>query len=83
MHYVSSTLRSCNAGYSYTENLPSWVQLRLSSLVAMNRSSGELQVPVDSQKQAAYVPCSFLNLILTAQIRFPQFFLCLPRNLSG
>lgn len=53
--------------YSYTEHLPSWVLPLLSSQVAMNRDSRQLQVPVDSQETAAYVPCSFLKVILAVQ----------------
>lgn len=72
-HYVSATLWSCNADYSYTEHLPSWVLLLLGSLTAVNCNSVESQVPVNTKTKAAYVPCTFLKAILASPIRVPQF----------
>lgn len=45
--------------------------------------SRESQGPEDSQKKGAYIPCTSLNVILYAQVRFLHLFLCLPENLSG
>lgn len=60
-----------------------FTQLGLVAAQVSGRNSREFQGPEGSQNKGAYIPCTFLNVILYAQVRFLHHFLCLPENLSG